>query len=550
MKKRIFLIIIILIILLITFKLIDRKIYNNLKLKYNEDIGVYVVDNPDNLSIVDKKYQNDISKLINNQLNNKLYLETNPLMILNPYGTNITGLYINFFTFNKTKIEYTITVDESSIPDFTNTLNGGLTNYHEGQIIGLIQGYENIITIKLIDKNNNVKNKHEFKINVPNYNTPGVKKIDSSYNDLEKISDGLYMICSAWDTEQTYHTLPLSFYDVNGILRAEFTQDSGHESYRIEFINNKLLYTINKKQYVLVNHLGKIEEIYNAKHYGNHEFIYNKYNNSILYSTETDKIRQISLSNNTDKLLLDLGDLLKKYKEKSIEYHKENFNYYQNLDWAHLNSIDIVNENDIILSAREISSIIYITGINNNPEIKYIIAPETIYENTQYTKYLLEKVGDFPIHAGQHAVIKQDDKTLPKWQYYLIFYNNNYAPPDYMNFNVGWEKIIDGVGTQNKPAKNSMYYKYLVDEKEKTFTLVDSIKTPYSRMISNVQILENGYLINSGAVSTVEEYNNHKELILKLKINPQYTLYRVYKHDMKNFWFDNVYSYTKKDEFN
>jgi len=243
-------------------------------------------------------------------------------------------------------------------------------------------------------------------------------------------------------------------------------------------------------------------------------------------------------------LLFDLGELLQEYKEQSIKYHKENFNYYKKLDWAHLNSIEIVNENDIILSAREMSSIIYVTDINNDPKIKYIIAPETIYENTQYQKYLLKKVGEFPVHSGQHAVIIQKDKSLPKWQYYLIFYNNNYAPANYLIFNTGWEKIIEGVGTTNNPAKNSMYYKYLVDEKEKKFTLVDSIKVPYSRMISNVQILENGYLINSGTISTVEEYNNKKELILKLKINPRYTLYRVYKHDMKNFWFDNEYIYT------
>ena len=547
MKKRI--IIIITILVLVLCLALDRKTYNNLQLEYNEDIGVYIVNNEDHLLITDKNYQDDISKLIYNKLNNKLYLAKDPLMILNPYGTNITGLYINFFTFSKTKIEYTISVEGEDIPDFTNTLNGGLTNFHKGQIIGLLQGYENTLTIKLIDKHNKIKNVYNFKINVPNYNTKSIKKIESSYNNLEGISDGLYVICDSWDKldpQKYYNSLPLSFYDVNGIIRVEFTSSSGQHSYRLEFINNKLFYTISPGTFALINHLGKIENIYQYKYYNNHDFIYNKYDNSVLYTNQTDKIRKLNLNNNSDTLLIDLGRLLTEYKNKVYQYHIEHYNYYKTIDWLHLNSIEIVNENDIIVSARQTSSIIYISNVYTNPEIKYIIAPETIYQNTQYTKYLLKQVGDFPVHAGQHAVTIQRDDNLKKHQYYLIFYNNNYAPPKETIFNTGWETIIDGVGKDGTPAEYSAYYKYLVDEQAKTYTLVESIKVPYSSIISNAHITNNSYVINSGYIATIQEFNENKELALTLKLPQQYNLYRAYKHDMKSFWFDDTYSYLKQ----
>lgn len=535
-KKKILIITILSLVIILLLIFTDRIISNNLTLEFNDDIGVYIVNNEDNIEIIAKNYQKDISKLIHNKLNNKIYTKEKPLMILNPYGTNITGLYINFFTLEKVKIEYTISIEGEGIPEYTNTLSGGLTRKHEGQIIGLIQGYENTITIKLIDKNNKIKSTYEFKINMPDYNTNSIKKLDSEYDDANEISDGLYVVCSSRN-KQTYVTLPLSFYDKYGVLRAEFTNDSGTDTFKIEIIDDNLLYAIEPQIYIMVNKLGKIVKTYKISHNNNHENIYNKYNKSILYINSTDKIRKLNLKDNTDTLLIDLGELLKEYKEKTIKYHKENFNYYENLDWAHLNSIEIVNKNDIIISSRETSSIIYIMNAYTKPEIKYIIAPETIYENTEYTKYLLKKIGDFPVHAGQHAAIIKKDKKLKEHQYYIIFYNNNYAPSEETIFNIGWEKIIEGVGKDGKPAKNSAYYKYLIDEKEKTYTLIESIKVPYSYNVSSVQILDNGYLINSGDISTIQEYNEEKKLILTLKSLEEFNIYRAYKYDMKNFWF-------------
>lgn len=120
-------------LLFIVFK--DKKVILNIDLKKQNN--VYYVENDDNLSILDLKYQNSVTTLINNKKNDKIYTVKDPLLIMNPYGTNITGLYIYFTTLKKYKIEYVIhTTDD--VADYTNTLPSGFSHFHEGQIIGLI----------------------------------------------------------------------------------------------------------------------------------------------------------------------------------------------------------------------------------------------------------------------------------------------------------------------------------------------------------------------------------------------------------------------------
>lgn len=542
-KKVIF--IILLFVLLPLILLIDKNthydLYFNIDNEVNENI--YIVSNEDNISIVDLKYQKDIDKLIFNKKNNKIYTFNDPLLIFNPYGTNITGLYIYFYTFSKYKVEYTISVENSNIPDFTNTLSSGLTRKHEGQIIGLVQGIENIVTLRLIDKDNNIKDECQYKINVWDYDTNSIKKIESDIIDDGQISDGLYMTINVFN-ESKY--LPLSFYDKHGILRAEFTKNSGDNTYRLIIIKDKIFYAIDSNRFVLVNNLGKIEKIYSINLESNHDYIYSEHNNSIIYIAGTSYIKKLDLKSGKDIILLELNKLMKNYYDASLEYYTK-LNKDIDIDsfnWAHPNSIEVVNKNDIIISLRETSSIIYIANIYTNPYIKYIIAPKGIYDGTEYTKYLLKQDGNFNIHAGQHTVILENDNKLKSGQYYLYMFNNNYAKSDTV-FNDDWVKTIKDVGNKNKSAKNSMFYKYLIDENLGTFSLVDSFLLDYSNTKSNIQMYnDNHYVVTVSSKNTIYEYDGNKKIVLRLKLDDYYDIYRVYKLDMKDFWFDSSYQYT------
>ena len=86
--------------------------------KFGENI--YSIIKNKNISPYNSNYQQVIDEEISNLLNKK-YTISNPLLILNPYGTNNLGLNIYFTTEEKMEISYTNSVNDKDIPDFSRT---------------------------------------------------------------------------------------------------------------------------------------------------------------------------------------------------------------------------------------------------------------------------------------------------------------------------------------------------------------------------------------------------------------------------------------------
>ena len=76
-----------------------------------------------------------------------------PLAVLDPFGTGANGLYLYFETDFPTQVEYTVHVDDERIPDYTATAadHSGreYTATHEFQLIGLVPGEVNEVTLRL-----------------------------------------------------------------------------------------------------------------------------------------------------------------------------------------------------------------------------------------------------------------------------------------------------------------------------------------------------------------------------------------------------------------
>jgi arylsulfate sulfotransferase len=156
-------------------------------------------------------------------------------------------------------------------------------------------------------------------------------------------------------------------------------------------------------------------------------------------------------------------------------------------------------------------------------------------DGTKYDKLNLKKVGNFVSNAGQHSVTYIEDPSLEEGQYYLIMFNNNYngtkSRPDF-----DWS-AYPGTGSIDKGEK-SMFYKYLVDEKAGTYTLVQSIDLPYSPIVSSVQEYSGNYVVNSGYLNHVYgEYDISGTPIVQFKYSAKNMGYRVYKYSYENFWF-------------
>ncbi|MDE6851333.1 MAG: aryl-sulfate sulfotransferase N-terminal domain-containing protein, partial [Lachnospiraceae bacterium] len=95
----------------------------------------------------------EVEKMLTDIKKNKQFTFASPMWAYNPYGTNKLSLYLYFKSDGKGYCRYTISVDDPAIPDFTRTLlndgSGNLSKEHEYQLIGLIPGQRNIITLRL-----------------------------------------------------------------------------------------------------------------------------------------------------------------------------------------------------------------------------------------------------------------------------------------------------------------------------------------------------------------------------------------------------------------
>ena len=143
-------------------------------------------------------------------------------------------------------------------------------------------------------------------------------------------------------------------------------------------------------------------------------------------------------------------------------------------------------------------------------------------------RYLFTKDGSFTIQGGQHSVTYVKDDTLKEGQYYLYMFNNNIG---YSETRPAFDWSSTGLTeTSAKDGSTSYYYKYLVDENNRTFKLADSFKVPYSGYVSSVQEISGNVLADSGFAGEFREYNKEHKLIASYKMNAEKFIYRVYKY--------------------
>ena len=94
-----------------------------------------------------------------------------PLAVLNPFGTGSNGLYLYFETDRDTCVSYTIHVEDGDIPDFTaraaDASGEEYTSAHEFQLIGLVPGETNQVTLTLTGSWGNVRQIVSFTVDMP-----------------------------------------------------------------------------------------------------------------------------------------------------------------------------------------------------------------------------------------------------------------------------------------------------------------------------------------------------------------------------------------------
>ena len=415
-----------------------------------------------------------------------------PLLISDPYLTNTTGLYVYFSTDEAVQISYTISAE--GYEDYTAVAYNAAGTYateHEFQLIGSVAGVENTITLTAKTETG-TESTYKFTYTPNELQSVTSNAYDTEDGDsTEKLTDGLYAIIGnqASDVRSTLYV------DNNGIVRGE-VPIIYYNSMRLNITSDNQMYLgISSGAIAKITNLGQVTQVIDVASQGyslHHDFVLDNEGNILALATSTEKetddnyvedqIVKIDTTTGNITTVLDMESLLPELYEVAtdLEEHSNDAGKY---DPIHLNTIQMIDNDTIIVSSRETSTIIKIENLTTNPTISYMISDESVWDGVgDYSNLLLNQVGNFLNSAGQHTVTYETDDSLEEGQYYLYMFDNNYEMMDSrQDFDWSAYKSTDYDVTVEDDV--SMYYKYLVDENEGSYELVESFEVPYSAYV-------------------------------------------------------------------
>lgn len=231
---------------------------------------------------------------------------------------------------------------------------------------------------------------------------------------------------------------------------------------------------------------------------------------------------------------------------QDIDYSDDNLTLFDeegnlsNLDWIHINAIDVLNRDELILSSRETSSIIKLSNIFDQVQVDYIIGPEAVWEGTGYEYYLLNPDSDFKPTGGQHSVRFQSN-AIDDGLYNLTLFDNNYWRLDTRDdLIINLPQTMSQEFDPEEPDAYSYFYNFRVNEVDGSYDLVQSFPVPYSSIVSSAQVYKGNYITTSGMSNILGEYNPQGQLIRQFQFYIPRWSYRLIKLDLQDFFYENI----------
>lgn len=114
----------------------------------------------------------------------------------------------------------------------------------------------------------------------------------------------------------------------------------------------------------------------------------------------------------------------------------------------------MIDDNTVLISSRETSSILKISALNDKPKIEYAISDESVWDDVELGADVLTKDGDFTAQAGQHSItyVPTDEEGV----YEVYMFNNNSG---LMDSRSDFEfKNYDGIGGLSATSMDNSYY--------------------------------------------------------------------------------------------
>lgn len=488
-------------------------------------------------TVYTKEYQDSVSERLEYAKSTGNYTEDSMLIEPNPYGTNTQSLYVYFRTEEPAAVSYTVSVSDEDIPDFSAVpvQESGYLTDHEFQVIGLIPDRRNTITFTVRTENGEEKtytHNHRMGSLTGEEEVQLEQAVQAGHTE---VTDGLYAILGNDSDGLDF----MYYYDNYGVLRGEIPL-IGYRSHNLLFQDGLMYFSISQTKMAAMNTLGKVEQIYDTGQYIlHHDYVFDDNGNLLILATDTESssVQDLVIRLNTQTgdvdCVLDLGQLFGSYKDTCTETSEGE------LDWMHINTIQWMGDETILLSSRETSTILKIADLYTGPQVEYMIGEESFWEGTEYEELLLSKVeheARFSSTGGQHTVTYAPDDSLPEGQYYLYMFNNNLGVSQSRE-EYDWSQI-PGIETSASEGIASYFYKYKVDETVGTYALEQSFEVPFSPYVSSAQEYGGNIIIDSGMKGSFGEYDSEGGLLQQFEMTlADGFIYRVYKYDFKGFYF-------------
>ena len=468
-------------------------------------------------SIYTTEFQTSVREKINGLVTANTYTEDNPLVIYNPFLTNSQSLYVYFETEEAYAVSYSVHIPEAEYEDFgafTVPHRPDTSKVHEFQIIGLIPGKTNMITLRLMDVNGVVKirrfyfyNDNEVAASAIELKTEqGTKEVENEDKTFsivpaskEQVAEGMFVVFPAANEVSPC----LRFYANDGVQRCEIPLET-YGTKRMLLLDDLIFFKVSDEKFVGMNRLGEVVKIVTDENYSfGDDYCFDKNNDILVLASDK---RQASVDDCIIRInrvtleiteLVDLGDLLPEYKVKCEK--KDGVQ-----DWLSLNSIALVEGNRVMVSGDKTDTIIKIRRLYNDPKVTFMIGDAEEFKGTPYTTFFAQEDNEFEMHHGLNMITYQPYDLIRETRHYICLLHNN-----------------EDFEYEKRQEHYAYYYRYLVDDAEGgedaqgSVRLVDSFVLPEVGDDGSIQWYGDHLLFATDKKAEFYEYDSEFQLITK-----------------------------------
>lgn len=321
----------------------------------------------------------------------------NPIIALNPFGTNENSFYFYFTTSFRCMVRYTITVEDESINDHVRYVNNGqennLAKTHEFTISGLIPGKTNYIILELLDSTGAKREGNTYKYTVPKGSVPERIPVEEGYSK-DSSNTGMFFVFPKAGNQ-------IVTYDNQGILRNITKTESAHGK-RIYQTGDSVLYQVADDKVARVSALGRVIGMVKVSGYGPiKDFSYDGF----------DEIYSIGNKKKQDYLLA-----------TSMETGKTRV-VYRFPKKVSIGSLSTPQGGDVLVTAVKPSGLVYMKALTGaSPKISYVMGKKSAWKGIVKKKRVVEDKEVVTWNTSQSQITSVDSSS-----FYLLAGRNGKA---------------------------------------------------------------------------------------------------------------------------